>query len=97
MCRDTDYLHLKSYGPQNLCNLPATEPLEAGVQMLVIFGQSFSVVPPIQALKGLPSLWSFSVVQCVRHIEGPPWLGSYSVVQGVSHYLKEHPGWGPAL
>ena len=52
----------------------------AGVQVLVIFVQFFSVVPPFQALRGLPSLGSFSGVQCLRHIEGPPWLGSYSVV-----------------
>ena len=44
-----------------------------------LFGQSFSIFLPIQALGGLPCLGSFSVVPRVRHIEGPPWLGSYSV------------------
>ena len=61
-----------------------------------LFGQSFSLAPPIQALRGLPCLRSFSVVPYVRHIEGPPWLGSYSVDWWVRH-LKGHPGWGPAL
>ena len=45
------------------------------------FGQSFSVAPPIQAVRGLPCLGSFSVVWCVRHVEGPHWMASYSVVQ----------------
>ena len=44
-----------------------------------LFGQSFSIALPIQALRGLPYLGSFSVVWCVRHTEGAPWLGSYSV------------------
>ena len=46
-----------------------------------LFGQSFSIAPSVQALRGLPCLGSFSVVQHIRHIEGPPWLGPYSVDQ----------------
>ena len=65
------------------------EPLAAGNQK--VFGQSFSIALPIQALRGLPCLESFSVVQHVRHIEGAPWLGSYSVDWQVRH-LKGHPG-----
>ena len=45
-----------------------------------LFGQSFSIAPPIQALRGLPCLGSFSVVWHIRLIERCPWLGSYSVV-----------------
>ena len=37
-----------------------------------LFGQSFSIAPPVQALRGLPCLGSFSVVWPIRHIEGPP-------------------------
>ena len=37
-------------------------------------GQPFSIVPPIQALRGLPCLWSFSVVR-LGHIEGPSLAG----------------------
>ena len=37
-----------------------------------LFGQSFSMALPIQALKGLPCLGAFSVVWCVKHIEGGP-------------------------
>ena len=59
-----------------------------------LFGQSFSIAPPIQSLRGLPGLASFSVVQHIRHIEGPcsspP--GSYSVDRLVKQ-LKGHPGW----
>ena len=40
-----------------------------------LFGQSFSVAPPIQELRGLPFLGSFSVVWHVRHIAGPPGWG----------------------
>ena len=35
------------------------------------FGQSFSIVPPVQALRGLPCLGTFSVVRCIRHINPP--------------------------
>ena len=43
-----------------------------------LYGLSFSVAPPIQALRELPCLGSLSVFQHIRHIEGAPWLGSYS-------------------
>ena len=47
-----------------------------------LFGQSFSITPPIQALRLLPCQESFSVVWHIRYIEGyPPRLGSYSVDQ----------------
>ena len=36
-----------------------------------LFGLSFFIAPPIQALGRLHCLGSFSVVQHVRHIEGP--------------------------
>ena len=55
-----------------------------------LFGQSLSISPPIQALRGHPCLGSFSVVWCIRQTEGPPWLGSYSV----GRHLKGHPGCG---
>ena len=61
-----------------------------------LFGQSFSIALPVQALRELPCLGSFSVVQHVRHIEGPPWLESYSVDRCIRH-LKGHPEWGPTL
>ena len=51
--------------------------------------QSFSIVPPIQVLRGLPCLGSFSVVHCMRHIEGPPWVGSYSVDQCVRRLMGQ--------
>ena len=91
VCRDTDCLHCRSYGPirvffQGCCRWQSED----------LFDQSFSVAPPIQGLKGLPWLGSLSVVWCVRHIEGPPWLESYSVDPHVRH-LKGHPGWDPTL
>ena len=59
-------------------------------------GLSFSIAPPVWALRGLPCLGSFSVVPRVRHIDGPPWLGSYSVDQCIRH-LKRHPEWDPTF
>ena len=61
-----------------------------------LFGQTFSVAPLDQALRGLPCLGSFSVVWHIQHIDGPLWLGSYSVDWRIRH-LKGHPAWGPAL
>ena len=42
-----------------------------------LFGKSFSMAPPVQALSWLPYLGSFSVVWQVRLIEVPLWLESY--------------------
>ena len=74
VCRDTDCLRCRSYGPMRVffwasCSWQSEGP----------FGQSFSVALPVQALRGLPCLGSFSVVWWIGHIEGPPWVGSYSV------------------
>ena len=39
-----------------------------------LFGHSFSVAPPIEALRGLPCLGSFSVVWSISHLkEHPEW------------------------
>ena len=61
-----------------------------------LFSQSFSVAPPLQALRGFPCLGSLSVVRHIRHIEGAPLAGVLLCSPGISH-LKEHPGWGPTL
>ena len=53
-----------------------------------LFGQSFSIALPIQALRGLPCLGSFSVLDSQAH-SGSPWLGSYSVDRHIRH-LKGH-------
>ena len=55
-----------------------------------LFGQSFSIALPIQALRGLPCLGSFSVVPHIRHKERPQWLGSSSVDHCLRH-LMGHP------
>ena len=68
-------LHHRIYGPLRVFFQASCSWQSEG-----LFGQSFSVARPIQALRGLPCLGSFSVVQCIRHIEGPAWVGSYSVV-----------------
>ena len=76
VCRDMDCLHRRSYYPIRV-SFWASCSWWSGC----LFGQSFSVAPPIQTVRGLPCLGSFSVVWHLRHIEGLPWLGSYSVVQ----------------
>ena len=67
-----------------------------------LFGQSFSKIPPVQALRGLPCLGSFSVVWHIRHIEGPHgwgpahqalkgalWVGFCSVAQCIRHLMGQ--------
>ena len=80
--RDTDCLHPRGYGPIRVFFQASCSWQSEG-----LFGQSFSVALPIQALRGLPYLASLSVVPQVKHIEGPPWVGSYSVVQHVRHLM----------
>ena len=134
VCRDSDCLRCRSYGPAaklfqscpTLCDPMDCSPPGSSIHgifqartlewvpssslsygptraffltscswQLGLFGRSFSIALPVQALSRVPCLGSFSV-QRIRHIEGPPRLASYSVDQCVSH-LKGHPGWGPTL
>ena len=78
----TDCLHPRRYGPIRVFSRAYCSWQSEG-----LFGQSFSVALPIQALKGLLYLASLSVVPQVRHIEGSPWVGSYSVVQCIRHLM----------
>ena len=84
--KDTDCLHPMGYGPIRVFFRASCSWQSEG-----LFGQSFSIALPIQALRGLPYLAPFSVVPQVRHIEGPPWAGSYSVVQRVRHLMGQFP------
>ena len=63
VCRDTDCLHRRSYGPIRVFLRASCSWRSEG-----LFGQSFSVAPLIQALRGLPCLGTFSVVWHIRHI-----------------------------
>ena len=95
VCRDTECLHCRSYGPTRAFFGASCSWRSEG-----LFGQSFTIAPPVLALRGLPCLQSFSAVQLIRHIGGPlaglllcrlahqalkgaPWVGSYSVIQCV--------------
>jgi len=91
VCRGTDCLSCRNYSPIRVFFLAFCSWWSDG-----LFGQSFSVAPSVQALRGLLCLGSISVVHHVSHIEGPPWLESYSVDKHVRH-LKEDRGWVPAL
>ena len=88
--RDTDCLHCRSYGPIRIFFQASCSWQSEG-----LFGQSFSVAPPIQALRGISCLGFFSVVPSQVH-RGAPLTGSYSADWCIRH-LKGHPGWGPTL
>ena len=66
LCRDADCFRHKRYGPIRVFFRASCSWRSEG-----LFGQSFSVALPIQAVTGLPCLGSFSIVQRIRHIEGP--------------------------
>ena len=91
VCKDMDCLHHRSYGPITVFFWVSCSRQSEG-----LFGQSFSIAPPVQALSRLPCLESFSVVPYVKHIKWHPWLGSHSVHQCTRH-LKRHPGCSPTL
>ena len=85
VCRDMDCLCCKSNGPVRVffwasCSWRSED----------LFGQSFSVASPVQALRGLPSLLF------VRYTEGTPLAGVLFFRSAIRH-LKRHPGWGPTL
>jgi len=63
--RDMDWLHSRSYGPLRVFFRASCSWRSEG-----LFGQSFSIDPPVQALRGLPCLGSFSVDWCIRHLKG---------------------------
>ena len=65
VCRDTDCLCPRSYSP-----IWVFFRASCSWQSESLFGQSFSVAPPIQALRGLPYLGSFSFVRQFRHLRG---------------------------
>ena len=67
VCRDTDRLCRRSCGPIRVFFRASGSWHSEG-----LFGRSFSVALPVQALRGLPCLGSFSIVQCIRHMKGPP-------------------------
>ena len=85
VCRDMDCLHYRSYGPIRVFFRTVCSWRSEG-----LFGQSFSIAPPIQALRRLPCLGSFSVVLRVRHIEGAP-LAGVLLCRSVHQALKGAP------
>ena len=69
--------------PQELCPIRVFCWASCSWPSEGLFGQSFSVGRPIQALRGLPCLGSFSVLQCIRHIEAPIWGPPQFRVSGI--------------
>ena len=85
MCRDTDCLHHRSYGPIRIFFQTSCSWRSEG-----LFGQSFSVAPPIQA----PPIQALlpGVLLCssaCQSLKGAPWVGSYSVVQCIRHVMGQ--------
>ena len=68
--RDTDCLVSRSYGSIRVFFQASCSWRSEG-----LFGQSFSIALPIQALRGIPCLGTLSVVQLIRHIEEHPGWG----------------------
>ena len=90
-CKDTDCLCCRSYRPIRVFLRASCSWRSEG-----LFGQSLSVAPPIQALKGVLLYCSIrqahrgapltEVLLCSlahQSLKGAPWVGSYSVVQCV--------------
>ena len=67
VCRNTVCLYRRNYGPIRVFLRASCSWRSEG-----LFGQPFSVAPPLQTLRGLPCLGSFFVFQHMRHIERPP-------------------------
>ena len=70
VCRDTDCLCRRSYGPIRVFFQASCSWWSEG-----LFGQSFSVAPPIQALRGLPCLGVLFCCLHVRHLKRHPAWG----------------------
>ena len=68
--RDTNCLHGRSYDPFRIFFQASYSWWSEG-----LFGQSFSVALPAQALRGIPCLVSFSVVWHIRHLKRYPGWG----------------------
>ena len=96
-CKDTDCLCCRSYRPIRVFLRASCSWRSEG-----LFGQSLSVAPPIQALKG--ALLYCSIRQAHRgapltevllcslahqSLKGAPWVGSYSVVQCVRRLMGQ--------
>ena len=102
VCRDTDCLHHKSYGPFRVFFQASCSWQSEG-----LFGQSFSIALPVRALKRGPGpgfLLCCSAHQAHRgsrlvgvllcnfvhqSLKGAPWVGSCSVVQCVRHLMGQ--------
>ena len=85
VCRDMDCLRPRSYGPIRVFFRASSSWPSEG-----LFGQSFSVALPVQALRGLPCLGSFSVVRHIRHIQVAP-LAGVLLCRSVHQALKKAP------
>ena len=84
--RDTDCLRRGSYGPIRVFFQASCSWRSEG-----LFGQSFSIALPIQALRGLPCLGSFSIYcsLCQAHKGGP--LAGVLLCRSASQTLKGAP------
>ena len=80
VCRYTHCLCPRSYGSISFFRASCSWGSEG------LFGQSFSVTLPIQALRGLPCLGYISGASGTKEV---PCVGSYSVVLCVRHLVGQ--------
>ena len=78
--RDMDCLHGRSYGPIRVFFQASCSWWSEG-----LFGQSFSIAPPIQALRRDPLPEVLLCCSACQALKGAPWVGSYSAVQRIRH------------
>ena len=76
VCRDMDCLHGRSCGPIRVFFQASCSWWSEG-----LFGQSFSIAPPIQALRRDPLPKVLLCCSESQALKGAPWVGSYSAVQ----------------
>jgi len=83
------------------CQVPGTRTASAAVIMALsvffrvscswlsqgLFGQSFSIAPPVQALKRAPLPGVLLCCSGHQSLQGAPWVGSYSVVQSIKCFM----------
>ena len=84
VCRDTDCLCGRSYGPIRVFLWASCSWWTEG-----LFGQSFSVTPLVQAHRGAPLTGVLLCRSVQQALKGAPWVGSYSVVQCIRHLMGQ--------
>ena len=84
VCRGMDCLYRRCYGPIRVFFRASGSWQSEG-----LFGQSFSIAPPVQALNMVPLPGVLLCCSGHQSLKGAPWVGSYSVVQCVRRLMDQ--------